>query len=188
MRIVAGSKRGKILNTPTDSKTRPTSDRAREALFNILNAILLREEKNWKDITFLDVFAGTGAVGLEALSRGAKEALFIENHPPALNCLKSNAQDFENAHVMMCDATCPPFTPRSMGIIFMDAPYREELWEKALMALNNKGWINEDTLIIVEIEKKEENILPAGFELLDDRTYGRNRLLFCRKEAISKSC
>ncbi|MBO5997723.1 MAG: 16S rRNA (guanine(966)-N(2))-methyltransferase RsmD [Alphaproteobacteria bacterium] len=188
MRIVAGLKRGKILNTPTDDKTRPTSDRAREALFNILNAILLKEKKQWKDITFLDVFAGTGAVGLEALSRGAKESLFIENHPPALACLKSNASDFENAHIMMCDATCPPYTTRPMNIIFMDAPYREELWEKALMALSNKCWIDEKTLVIVEIEKKEENILPAGFKLLDDRIYGRNRLLFCKKAPISKNC
>ena len=181
MRIVAGSKRGKILNTPTDNRTRPTSDRARESLFNILNAMLLKENKSWKDITFLDVFAGTGAVGLEALSRGAKEALFIENYPPALACLKSNSADFENAHVMMCDATCPPYTPRPMDIIFMDAPYREELWEKALTALNNKGWIDKNTLIVIEIEKNEESILPPYFELLDDRVYGRNRLLFCKK-------
>lgn len=181
MRIVGGKKRGKKLQTPTDDRTRPTSDRARESLFNILNAMLLKAGKSWKDITFLDVFAGTGAVGLEAVSRGAAESLFIENYPPALECLKANTADFENAHVMMCDATCPPYTPRSMDIIFMDAPYREELWEKALMALNNKGWIDKNTLIIVEIEKNEENILPAGFELLDDRIYGRNRLLFCKK-------
>ena len=181
MRIVGGLKRGKKLKTPTDDKTRPTSDKARESLFNILNALLLKKNKHWEDITFLDVFAGTGAVGLEALSRGAKEALFIENYPPALECLKSNASGFENAHVMMCDATCPPFTTRPMSIIFMDAPYREELWEKALTALDNKGWIDNKTLIIVEIENSEENILPSGFKLLDDRTYGRNRLLFCKK-------
>ncbi len=182
MRIVGGFKKGKRLQTPTDERTRPTSDKARESLFNILNSMLLKKGKNWTSIRFLDVFAGTGAVGLEALSRGAKEALFIENYPPALKCLKANAADFENAHVMACDATCPPFTPRSVEVIFMDAPYREELWEKALTALNSKGWIDEKTLIIVEIENSEENILPVEFKLLDDRVYGRNRLLFCRKE------
>ena len=82
---------------------------------------------------------------------------------------------------MMCDATCPPYTPRPMDIIFMDAPYREELWEKALTALNNKGWIDKNTLVVIEIEKNEESILPPYFELLDDRVYGRNRLLFCKK-------
>ena len=183
MRIVGGFKRGKKLMTPTDEKTRPTSDKARESLFNILTSMLMREDKNWSDIVFLDVFAGTGAVGLEALSRGAKESLFMENHPPALKCLKTNAADFENAHILMCDATCPPFTTRPVQIIFMDAPYREELREKALTALRAKGWLDEETLIIVEIENSEENILPAGFHLTDDRSYGRNRLLFCRLNA-----
>ena len=182
MRIVAGTKKGKKLLTPVDEKTRPTSDKAREALFNIINSLLLKEEKNWQEITFLDVFAGTGAVGLEALSRGAKEAWFIENHTPAIKCIKTNTADFENAHVLICDATCPPFITTPVRMIFMDAPYREELWEQALTALNTKGWINNQTLIIIEIDKTEDGILPSGFKLIDDRTYGRNRLLFVRKE------
>ena len=182
MRIVGGSKRGKKLSTPTDEKTRPTSDKAREALFNILSSLLLKKGKKWENITFLDVFAGTGAVGIEALSRGAKEAWFIENHLPAIKCLKMNTSDFENAHILACDATCPPYRTAPVSIVFMDAPYREELWEKALTALNTKGWINDKTLIIIEIESCEENILPIGFKLTDDRLYGRNRLLFCKKE------
>lgn len=181
MRIVGGSKKGKKLSTPTDERTRPTSDKAREALFNILNSLLLKKGKKWENITFLDVFAGTGAVGIEALSRGVKEAWFIENHIPAIKCLKTNTSDFENAHVLICDAICPPFRTSAVSIIFMDAPYREELWEKALTALNTKGWIDDKTLIIVEIENSEENVLPSGFKLTDDRSYGRNRLLFCKK-------
>ena len=181
MRIVGGNKRGKKLLTPTDEKTRPTSDKTRESLFNILNSLLLKKGKKWENITFLDVFAGTGAIGIEALSRGAKEAWFIENHLPAIKCLKTNIADFENAHILACDATCPPFRTNAVSIIFMDAPYREELWEKALTALNTKGWINDKTIIIIEIENSEENLLPTGFTLTDDRTYGRNRLLFCKK-------
>ena len=181
MRIVAGNKKGKILKSPTDNKTRPTSDKARKALFDILNSMLLKKKKNWSHITFLDVFAGTGAVGLEALSRGAEQAFFIENYPPALDCLKTNTKGFENAHVLMVDATCPPFTTKSADIIFMDAPYREELWEKALPALLSKGWIDDRSLIIIEIDKKEECFIPASFKLVDDRSYGRNRLLFCKK-------
>ncbi|MBE6449998.1 MAG: 16S rRNA (guanine(966)-N(2))-methyltransferase RsmD [Alphaproteobacteria bacterium] len=181
MRIVAGCKKGKKLLTPTDEKTRPTSDKARESLFNIINSLLLKDETNWTEVTFLDVFAGTGAVGLEALSRGAKEAWFIENHPPAIKCIKSNVQDFENAHVLICDATCPPFRTKPVSMIFMDAPYREELWEQALISLKNKGWLDDKTLIIIEIEKTEDGILPSGFKLIDDRTYGRNRLLFAQK-------
>ena len=182
MRIVGGTKKGKKLITPSDEKTRPTSDKARESLFNILNSILLKKGKTWEKLTFLDVFAGTGAVGLEALSRGAKEAWFIENHMPAVKCLKTNAELFENAHVLVCDATCPPFRTAPVSVVFMDAPYREELWEKALSGLNNKGWIDNKTLIVIEIEKNEENILPPNFKLIDDRIYGRNRLLFCKKD------
>ena len=181
MRVVGGNKKGKKLSTPTDEKTRPTSDKAREALFNILNSLLLKKATKWPDLTFLDVFAGTGAVGVEALSRGAKEAWFIENHLPAIKCLKTNISDFKNAHVLACDARCPPFRISPVSIIFMDAPYREELWEKALSALNTKGWIDDKTLIIIEIENEEENILPLGFVLTDCRTYGRNKLLFCQR-------
>ena len=181
MRIVAGNKKGKILKSPTDNKTRPTSDKARTALFDILNSVFLKKKLKWEKITFLDVFAGTGAVGLEALSRGAKQAYFIENYPPALECLRTNAKDVENAHILMIDAICPPFTTTPVDVVFMDAPYREELWEKALPALLSKGWIDEKTLIIIEVEKKEECILPVSFKLIDDRTYGRNRLLFCNK-------
>ena len=181
MRIVAGNKKGKTLKSPTDNKTRPTSDKARKALFDILNSMLLKKKKNWSHITFLDVFAGTGAIGIEALSRGAKQAYFIENYPPALDCLKANTKDFENAHILMADATCPPFTTKYVDIIFIDAPYREELWEKALPALLSKGWIGASSLIIIQIDKKEECLLPASFKLFNDRSYGRNRLLFCKK-------
>jgi len=184
MRIIAGNKKGKILHSPTDNKTRPTSDKARKALFDILDSSLIKAKKKWENITFLDVFAGTGAVGLEALSRGAKQAYFIENYPPALECLKANTTDCDNAHILMVDATCPPFTTTAVDMIFMDAPYREELWEKALPALLSNGWICNTTLIVIEIEKTEECILPQAFTLIDDRKYGRNRLLFCKKAVV----
>lgn len=187
MRIVAGNKKGKLLKSPKDDKTRPTSDKARKALFDILNSMLLKKKQKWEHISFLDVFAGTGAVGLEALSRGAKQAFFIENYSPALDCLTANTKDFENAHVLSVDATCPPYTTTAADIIFMDAPYREELWEKALPALLEKGWIEDKTIIVIEVERKEEYLLPATFKLLDDRTYGRNRLLFCKKDIIQTS-
>lgn len=181
MRIIAGNKKGKLLKSPTDEKTRPTSDKARKALFDMLSSALIKKGKAWNEITFLDVFAGTGAIGLEALSRGAQSAYFIENHPPALACLNANAKGFENAHILSVDATCPPFTTKPVDVVFLDAPYREELWEKALPALEAKGWIDSKTLIVIEIENSEENILPVSFKLIDDRQYGRNRLLFCKQ-------
>ena len=180
MRIVGGNLRGKKLQSPTDDRTRPTSDRTRQALFNILSADFLKKEKKWSDISFLDVFSGTGAIGLEALSRGAHKVQFIENYPPALACLRKNVEGHENAFILSIDATCPPFSIQAVDIVFMDAPYREELWEKALNALKEKGWIDKETLIIIEIDKKEEGLIPEDFKKIDDRTYGRNRLLFCQ--------
>ena len=180
MRIVGGKLRGKKLQSPTDERTRPTSDKARQALFNILSADFMKEGKNWADISFLDVFSGTGAVGLEALSRGASKVQFIENYPPALACLKKNVEGHKNAFILSVDATCPPFSTKAADIVFMDAPYREELWEKALKSLMEKGWIDKETLIVIEIEKTEEGLIPDDFEKIDDRVYGRNRLLFCK--------
>ncbi len=179
MRIVGGTYRGKKLQTPTDEQTRPTSDKAREALFNILDSRLLKAGQKWRQLTFLDVFAGTGAVGIEALSRGAKEAFFIENHGPAIACLKANTAPFQNVIILTCNAEMPPFRAHPVDIVFMDAPYARQLWEKALTALHKNGWIAPETHIIIEVERKEEVILPAGFRLIDDRHYGRNRLIFC---------
>ncbi len=178
MRIVGGTYRGKKLQTPLDNKTRPTSDKAREALFNILDSRLLKKQKKWENIVFLDVFAGTGAVGIEALSRGAKKAFFIENYMPAITCLKANTKIFDNAIILTNNAEIPPFQTQPVDIIFMDAPYTQQLWEKALMALQKNGWIDSQTYIVIEIERNENVCMPAGFTILDDRHYGRNRLLF----------
>lgn len=181
MRIVGGTYRGKKLQTPTDDQTRPTSDKAREALFNILDSQLLKAGQKWGQLTFLDVFAGTGAVGIEALSRGAKEAFFIENHGPAIACLKANTAPFQNVVLLTCNAETPPFRTTPVDLIFMDAPYARQLWEKALTALLKAGWIGPQTRIIVEVERKEEILMPAGFHISDDRHYGRNRLIFCER-------
>ena len=181
MRIVGGTYRGKKLQTPTDDQTRPTSDKAREALFNILDSQLLKASQKWKQLTFLDVFAGTGAVGIEALSRGAKEVFFIENHGPAIACLKANTTLFQNVVLLTCNAETPPFRTTPVDLIFMDAPYARQLWGKALTALLKAGWIGPQTRIIVEVERKEEILMPAGFHISDDRHYGRNRLIFCKR-------
>ncbi len=181
MRIVGGTYRGRKLYTPTDEMTRPTSDKAREALFNILDSRLLKNALRWENIIFLDVFAGTGAVGIESLSRGAKEAFFIENHGPALTCLRKNTASFSNTSVLAVNAEKPPFRTNPVDIVFMDAPYARQLWEKSLTALVQSGWIDSHTFIVIEIDRDEDVLLPSGFTLTDDRHYGRNRFLFCQK-------
>lgn len=202
MRIIGGNMRGKKLVSPETKATRPTSDRARESLFNILDNDLRRHEKSWADVVFADVFAGTGAVGIEALSRGAKFGCFFEIDKGALKSLRQNLSSLEKQSIILGDALNPPraesimepfaraagmpgtgvpFAPQAVDILFMDAPYGRGLWEQALIRFDRQGWINADTHIIIEIDKSENGALPLGFDLSDKRAYGRNTFLFVRK-------
>ncbi|MBR5130009.1 MAG: 16S rRNA (guanine(966)-N(2))-methyltransferase RsmD [Alphaproteobacteria bacterium] len=176
MRIISGTWRGKKLADLQGEQTRPTSDRARESLFNLLDNHLRRTGKSWQDIVFADIFAGTGAVGMEALSRGANKAFFFENNPLALKCLKSNTQGIKNS-VLMSDAL-KPTKSHPIDIIFMDPPYAKGLWERALPIFMKNGWIAENTLVIVETDKAEKADVPHGFIETDRRSYGRNTFMF----------
>lgn len=185
MRVVAGLYKNRKLVAPSGNITRPTLDKTREALFDILSACLKQNGQKWKDIVFLDVFAGTGAVGIEALSRGAKKAFFIENNNEALACIQQNTEGMPGVTIFASDAASPPFTPVPADIAFLDAPYYLQLWEKALVALKNNGWLTPQTIIVVEVARKEESIFPADFEAISERLYGKNKLLFCRlKEGV----
>jgi 16S rRNA (guanine966-N2)-methyltransferase len=182
MRIVGGRHRGRALVAPPGRDIRPTSDRAREALFNILShgehAGVL------PDAVVLDAFAGTGAFGLEALSRGAEEAYFLENARPALDALRRNIDalgETARAHVRSADATRPPPAPKPASLAFLDPPYRSGLGPAALAALAIAGWLSGDALAIIEISAKEAFEPPPGFEVDDERRYGAARLVFLRR-------
>jgi 16S rRNA (guanine966-N2)-methyltransferase len=185
MRIVAGRHRGRRLLAPLGETVRPTSDRAREALFNILShGRLATEDTPFADATVLDAFAGTGALGLEALSRGAAEAVFIEQDREALAILRQNIAAFgENARarVVAGDATRPPRAASACALVFLDPPYRSGLAAAALGALDAVGWLAPDALAVVELAAREELKPPARFILLDERVYGAARLVFLRR-------
>lgn len=176
MRIIGGTWRGKKLSELQGDQTRPTSDRARESLFNLLDNHLRRLDCGWSDIVFADVFAGTGAVGVEALSRGARHVFFFENNPLALRCLKNNIQNIKN--IKVCRDALKPHPSTPIHIIFMDPPYAKGLWEKALPAFIQTGWINKNTLIVIETDKTEKTQTPKGFIKVDCRSYGRNTFTF----------
>ena len=176
MRIIGGMWRGKKLADLQGKQTRPTSDRARESLFNLLNNYLYQTERGWGDIFFADVFAGTGAVGVEALSRGAKFVLFFENNGLALKCLKNNTKDIENLTIM--GDALKPAKLSPIDVVFMDPPYAQGLWEKAVSAFVQAGGIDKNTLIIIETDKSENAIIPSGFTEIDRRSYGRNTFVF----------
>ncbi|HEX9533979.1 MAG TPA: 16S rRNA (guanine(966)-N(2))-methyltransferase RsmD [Stellaceae bacterium] len=185
MRIVAGRHRGRRLLAPPGEKVRPTSDRAREALFNILShGQLAAEGIPFAGAAVLDAFAGTGALGLEALSRGAAEAAFIEQDREALATLRQNIAALgEDVHsrIVSGDATRPPRAPSAYALAFLDPPYRSGLAAAALTALDAAGWLAPESLAVVELAAREELTLPAGFFLLDERVYGAARLLFLRR-------
>jgi 16S rRNA (guanine966-N2)-methyltransferase len=185
MRIVAGKHRGRRLLAPPGETVRPTSDRAREALFNILShGQLAADGIPFAGAAVLDAFAGTGALGLEALSRGAAEAAFIEQDREALATLRQNIAvlgESDRARIVSGDATRPPRAPSTYALVFLDPPYHSGLAAAALTALGACGWLSSDALAVVELSAREELTPPAGFFLLDERTYGSARLLFLRR-------
>jgi 16S rRNA (guanine966-N2)-methyltransferase len=186
MRIVGGSHRGRRLLAPPGDAVRPTSDRAREALFNILShGNFAASGLPFADRPVLDAFAGTGAFGLEALSRGASAAAFIENDREALAALRRNIRALgaeDRANIVAGDATRPPRAGLACALAFLDPPYRSGLASPALGALAAAGWLTPDALVVIEVASREELPAPAGFIILDERVYGAARLVFLRRQ------
>ncbi len=183
MRIVGGKHKGRNLTAPTGRNTRPTSDRVRESIFNILAHGF--DDFKMEEVTVVDLFAGTGALGLEALSRGAKQATFIDASKLALDLVKKNAasmSEWRNCLTLRYDANQLAMPPRSArapcGLAFLDAPYQQELTLPALLGLVNKGWVRSGAIVIVELAAKEELDVPRHYQQLDARTYGAARVLF----------
>lgn len=178
MRIIAGHYRGKKLFSPLSDNVRPTADRAREALFNVLNSSL---DKDWSAYKLLDVFAGTGAFGLEALSRGAAEIGLVDIDTRSL---QKNIALFptekERITVYAQNALSLPQAPQSYDVLFMDAPYNRGLSTPALERLAEKGWLNAEALCLVEVEKNEQLQIPAGYTFLNERIYGLAKIIFLR--------
>ena len=184
MRIVAGRHRGRRLMAPPGETVRPTSDRAREALFNVLShGQFAADGMPFAETTVLDAFAGTGALGLEALSRGAAAAVFIEQDREALFALRKNIAGLGEAarsRVIASDATRPPRALSPCVVAFLDPPYRSGLAAPALVALAAAGWFAPAALVVIELAAREKLALPAEFTVLDERVYGAARLVFLR--------
>jgi 16S rRNA (guanine966-N2)-methyltransferase len=185
MRIVGGRHRGRRLLAPPGGAVRPTSDRAREALFNILShGRLAVGGLAFADAAVLDAFAGTGALGLEALSRGAAEAVFIERDREVLAALRRNIQELgetTRTRIISGDATRPPRAAIACALAFLDPPYRSGLSGSALAALATAGWLTPDALVVIEAAAREEVPPADGFTLIDERAYGAARLVFLRR-------
>lgn len=178
MRIVGGELRGRPIASPDGSATRPTSDRAREAIFNILHHAKWRRGDLLDGAHVMDVFAGTGALGLEALSRGAADAVFIERDFKAARVCQENIDAFglsERATLMKLDALHPAPRPAHLAprtLVFLDPPYGKGMAAAALAALAAKGWLEKGAICIAEMAKKQPEAAPEGFIQHDERSYG----------------
>lgn len=171
MRIIAGSYKGYNLKVPNSLKTRPTSDRARETIFNILNNYV----DEYAELDVLDIYAGSGALGLEALSRGASTATFIEIDREAIDKIHDNINHLKVNNfckVLRLDARRLPTAYKRFNLIFMDAPYNKGLTEKALKELFEKEWIASNALILIETSINETFSLPLYLTLLNERRIG----------------
>ena len=174
MRIIAGRFRGKQLNAPADDSIRPTADRVRESIFDILSS---RLGPNFDGLRVLDLFAGTGAMGLEALSRGATSVVLVENGVEARGLIRDHIEAFGVAGVaklLRRDATAlgPSGTMGAFDLVFVDPPYGKGLAEQALKSAMQGGWLKPDATIVVEEAREVELDLPPEFTLDDRRTYG----------------
>ena len=187
MRIIAGKHRGRRLQVPRGAKLRPTADRVREAVFNILGHH--PDVPDLDDAVVLDVFAGTGAYGLEALSRDAALTVFVDRDPAALKGIRSNAaalNEEQHAVLLRLDATrlaIPPTAARAPATFaFLDPPYGLGLAVPALEGLRSGGWIEPGAVCVVEVAAREALAPPSGYTLLDERTYGAARVAFLRAD------
>lgn len=174
MRIVAGKFRGKQLDVPRTDAIRPTADRVREAVFSIIGS---RVGPNLDGVHVLDLFAGTGAMGLEAISRGADHCIFVDTGIEARGLIRGHIEAFGVAgrvKLLRRDATDlgPVERMRPVNLVFADPPYGEGLGEKALASGLKGGWIAPGALVVLEERKDVEIAAPEGFAIIDRRDYG----------------
>ena len=182
MRVISGSVRGRRLHTPKDLHIRPTSDRVKESLFNILVVLLA----DFAGCRVLDLFAGTGNLGIEALSRGAELAVFIDENRAAIALVKKNLEltgFSERGHILQREAIAALKTldnnATPFSLVFLDPPYREGLSVKSLEIISMSHLIDEKSIIVAETDAKEE--LPplfSGLKMFDKRVYGDTALSF----------
>lgn len=183
MRVIAGSARRLQLKTAPGMETRPTTDRIKETLFNMLQDDIYGSR-------FLDLFSGSGAIGIEALSRGAESAVFVENGPEQLSCIRENLKTThleEKATVLASDVLSGLRELERRGLrfdfVFMDPPYRMEHEKNVLLALKASPLIDEDSLIIAEASKETDFSYAEelGYELVRCKVYKTNKHVFFKK-------
>ena len=186
MRVVGGRLRGRNLAAPASREIRPTADRLRESLFNIL---VHAYENPVEGARVLDLFAGTGALGIEAISRGAGFALFVDNGAEARALLRNNVEALGLGGVTKVfrrDATNlgPAHPVEPFSLVFLDPPYGKGLAEKALASLRDGGWLTKEALLVVEEARAAALTTPEGFVELERRAYDDTEFVFLKSKLL----
>lgn len=176
LRIIGGLWRGRLIEAPADDAIRPTTDRVRESLFNRLMHGAAGTDFVLNGARVADVFAGTGVMGLEALSRGAAHATFIERDMTAAALIRRNVAALaaeDRVSVMSADATNLPRAPLAHDLALLDPPYKEALTAPAMLSLARQGWLKPGALVAAEMEAGTPTPDVDGFRFLDRRETGR---------------
>ncbi len=181
MRVIAGKARSLRLKTPEGMETRPTTDRIKETLFNMLMPYL-------PDAVFVDLFSGSGGIGIEALSRGARHAYFVENRKDAIACITDNlnfTRLSEQATLMKMDvlSALDSIHEKEVDVIFMDPPYEQSYEKQVLKVLKTKSYVTKDTLIVIEASLNTDfsYLEDMGYFIKKEKCYKTNKHIFCRK-------
>lgn len=187
MRVIAGTARRLLLKTPEGLDTRPTTDRIKETLFNILMPAL-------PDAVFVDLFSGSGGIGIEALSRGARKAYFVENNQKAIACITENLEHThltDKSIVLRQDvfSVLRGGIKETADIIFLDPPYNQSYDRRVLELLQNAPFVNEDTLIVVEASTETlfDYAQTLGFVVEREKVYSKSKHVFIRKDKLCNS-
>lgn len=181
MRVIAGTARSLPLKTPDGADTRPTTDRIKETLFNML-------QQDIPGSVFVDLFSGSGGIGIEALSRGAKKAYFVENNGRALDCIRQNIAftKLQDRAIVIKQDVCSALggiAEEAVDIVFMDPPYNCGHERSVIAMLQNLCWVTENTLVIMEasLETDFSFLREFGFTLEKEKRYKTNKHVFCRR-------
>lgn len=181
MRVIAGTARSMPLKTPEGPNTRPTTDRIKETLFNMLH---------WdvQGAVFVDLFSGSGAIGIEALSRGARKVYFVENASKALDCIRQNLTftNLQNHAIVIKQDACSGLSgiaEETVDIIFMDPPYGHGYEKNVMAVLKDRSYVTEDTVIIVEasLDTDFSWLDEMGFSLEKEKRYKTNKHVFIKR-------
>jgi len=180
VRIIGGQHKGRRLQAPKGKNVRPTSAAIREAVFNVLSQW---DPSPIHNGLVLDLFAGTGALGLEALSRGARQATFVESHPEAAATIRANINllgEERRTRLITQDVLRLPSSNQSADLVFLDPPYGLNLMKKAVRAARNSRWVTANSLLVMEMAATDEIVEPEEFCVLWVRIYGQTQVIISK--------